>query len=324
MRCLMLTAALLLVAVCAQAGELQPGRLFARVPPPPPTLAAAVSRVAVSGGSEPKATAPAYERFFAQLHAATVAGGNAAGQQQMARMGLDIDFQRLQSDPAYAARMQQRMAGMSVAEKMAMAQRMMAAQSGAGRGMPQQLAHAKVITFLSKNKQANHRALMQIDTMFRRAVQAARARQEVVARRIKAALERCPSDQTGEELVASCADPLRKKALREHRRSAKQSLAEELAVFARAQKLARARVEATLPMLAQARQAGDATDVAIINGEIGRFTRTLADYGRAVTLGAAFWGNPHLESRFVFATQLQFAVWTKKDLQVDWSGMDYP
>lgn len=306
----------------ANARGTDPGHLFEHVPAPPKTLAAAVSRVTISGSHDLTARTPAYDTILREVLAQEKTLGTAGGQQQVDQMGLGINLQRMQNDPAYAAKMREKMAAMSTSQKMEMARRMMAAQSGESGTMSAQMTHARVITYVGKNKPLNDRALTAMDALFRKAMSAAKARHNAVTRKIETALDKCPMDRTGQERVWSCAGPLRDKAVREHRAVARVSLAEENRAYHKAWETAKSRVDSLLPVLAMAKQGGDAEDVAVISAEISQFTRTLASFGRSVTLQAAFWGEPGLSADFINATSLLFSIRTHNRRLVSWPSTE--
>lgn len=327
MRKWLLAAAMTIAAASfASARMTDPGHLFEHVPAPPKTLAAAVSRVTIAGSPRLTAQTPTYDAVLREVLAQEKTLGTAGGQQQVDQMGLGINLQRMQNDPAYAAKMQEKMAAMSTSQKMAMAQRMtrrwMASQNGEGRTMSAQMAHGQVVTYIGKNEPKDERALVVIDALFRKTIKAVEARHGAVDKKIETALDKCPMDRTGQERVWSCAGPLKDRAVRENRVAERVSLAEENRAYHKARETAKSRVDNLLPVLAMAKQGGDAEDVAIISGEIGKFTRVLASFGRSVTLRAAFWGEPGLSAEFVNATSLQFSVRTLDKRPVDWPSTE--
>jgi hypothetical protein len=317
-------AAVMIVAASsfANARETDQGHLFAQVPTPPKTCAAAVSQVTIAGASHLSAATPAYDAVIRAVQEQAKTSDTAGGQQQADRMGLGIDVQRMQNDPAYAAKMQEKMANMSVGQKLATAQKWMAAENGQGRSMSAQMAHGRVMTYIGQKEPVNNRALAGISELFRKTIKASQSRHDAVDRKIEAALEKCPTDNTGLEKVWSCARPLEDRAVREHRAAEKASLAEEDAAYRKAWKTAKARIDDMLPVLAMAKQGGDAEDVATISSDIGRFTWTLAVFGRSVTLRAAFWGEPGLSVALINETEPRFSVKMGHNREVDWPGTD--
>jgi hypothetical protein len=304
------------------AGDRDPGRLFASLPTPPATISAAVSQIRITNARRPAATAPAYDAVIREVGEAEKAVGTASAQQQINQTGLDIDFQRMQTDPAYAAKVQERMAGMSDAEKMAAVQHWQAAQSFRGRPASDLTAHARVVQSYSEQKAKNDNALREIVGIYRTAMREDAARHEAVDQEIEAALEKCPTDNTGMEKAWPCAGPLKHEALRRHREAERRSLGEENAAYAKARAMARTRVDELLPLMTAAKQGGQASDTAMVSGQIGEFTRTLASFGRAIALKAAFWGEPRLSSQFINSTQLRFFVQTRSGREVEWPAID--
>lgn len=318
----LVVAMIIIAASLANARGTDPGRLFAEVPAPPKTLAAAVSQVTITGSSNPRAAAPVYDAVLREVLQQEKTLGTAGEQQQMDRMGLGIDFQRMQNDPAYAAKMQKKMASMSVSQRMAMAQRMMAAENGEGKTASALMAHGRVVQFLGEKEPVNERALAGMNELFRKTIKAADARHDAVNRKIEASLSKCPTDNTGMEKVWSCADPIERRDMREHRAAEMTSLAEENAAYSKAWKTAKARIDDMMPVLAMAKQGGDAGDLAVINGEIGKFIQTLASFGRSVTLRAAFWGEPGLRAELVNETELRFDVQMGNGRVVAWPNTE--
>lgn len=318
-----LAAAMLVAAATAHAGEANPLQLFRKVPVPPKSITAAVSSVRITADSQPTAHTPAYDALLDELKAQVEVGGTAAGQQQVNQAGLGVDVERMRTDPAYAQQMQAKMAGMSMSDKMAMAQRWMAAQNGSGQSMAQMQAHGRVLEYMGQAEQANVRTLGEINQMFRQVLDEETARHDAVDREINAAVEKCPDDQTGLAKVWSCANPLEKRALREHRAAELKSLAEEGAVYRKAWRLAKARVDAISPMLTVARRGGSLSDVATISNEISKYTELLAEYGRAVTERAAFWGEPGLTADFINVVTLRCSVKAGADQEVTWLHNKY-
>ena len=323
MRKWFLAAAMIITAASfASARGTNPGHLFAQVPAPPKTLAAAVSRVTISGSSHPAAAAPAYDAVIRETEEHEKTLGRAGGQQQIDKAGLGIDLQRMQNDPSYAAKMQEKMASMSMGQKMAMAQRWMAAQNGQGKTMSARMAHGRVLTYIGEKGPMNEKALADINVLFRKTMKASDARHNAIDRKIEGALEKCPTDRTGLEKTWSCAHPLEDRAVREHRAAERASLSEAGTAYDQAWKTAKARIDDMLPVLAMAKRGGDAEDVAMISAEIGKFTLTLASFGRSVTLRAAFWGEPGLTVALMNETEPRFSVKRGHSREVDWPHTD--
>jgi hypothetical protein len=316
------TALLIAVAAFTHAGEIDPGRLFASVPTPPQTIVAAVSQVRITRTDRVTAEAPAYDALTRKVEETEHVTGNKSAQQQINQTGLNIDFQRMQTDPAYAAKVQAQMEGMSDARKMEAVRRWQEYQNYGNRPTAGLMAHAKVTQSFAEQKTKNDDALRDIMGMYRTAMQAEAERHDAVDKAIEAALEKCPTDSTGMEKVWSCAGPLKNEALRKHREAETSSLADEKAAYAKARTTAQARVDGLLPLMNDAKKGGQASDVAMVSGQIGEFTRVLAKFGRTIALRAAFWGEPGLTSEFIDATHLRFTVQTHDKQVVEWPGTD--
>ncbi|MGH8426806.1 MAG: hypothetical protein ACRES7_02350 [Gammaproteobacteria bacterium] len=107
--------------------------LFDQVPAPPASLAQAGASVVAARNKSNNAylalTYPTLLRSHTDLQAGLNAMNQAAAKPAAATLGIDAG--RMQSDPAYAQQMQQRMATMTQAEKVQMAMQMAAAQQQA-------------------------------------------------------------------------------------------------------------------------------------------------------------------------------------------------
>lgn len=280
------TGILLAMVTSAPAAAGDAVQLFRQLPAPPASLAAAVAKVSVESSPRAMLRAPANDAISKTLETRIKAGGTAAAQQQVDQMGLGIDMQRMQSDPAYAEQMRQKMSAMSPAEAMALSQRWMNAQKTAAM----KPAHPQVQSYLGENLPKDEKVRAEIRRIMERALNDANTRQEAVDAEINSAFVKCPADATGGPELA-CAGPLAPKALHEHRAVVTRALAQENAAYRKAWALGKARVDAAAPMLAVARRGGDASDLNELSGDIDQFTGMLNNYGRAIVLRAAFWAK---------------------------------
>ncbi len=293
-----LTALVLLssAALSARAAA-DPAALFRKIPAPPKTLASAGARVRLKAAPEPRFVAPAYDAAMKAVTEQAKAKGLASGQAQADEMGAGIDVARMQSDPAYAQRVQAKMASMTMAQKMAMAQRFQEAQSGAGRPLQARIAEGELRQSIAELSRGNRETLARIGTMIRKAEADEDAAHRAVDARIDAALVKCPDDPNAtviEMRLPACADPLIRRARAEHTAAAAKALAAAGAVYRRAWALAKARVDAEAPLQAKAKSAGDANDAAQVAGAVDEFSHVLIAFARRATLRAAFWGQPGL------------------------------
>jgi hypothetical protein len=285
------TAVVLLAAAAASASAAaDPASLFRRVPAPPRTPAAAVRAVKVKGGDEPRLVAGSYDAALAAVDAQVKSAGLAQGQAEADQMGAGIDVARMQSDPAYAQKVQARMASMSLAEKMAMARRMQAAQMGAGRPLQARAAHGRLVSDLAGFERADQPVRAEVGGLLRKAGDAEDAAHEAVDRRADAALAKCPSDKFG--FVLSCTEPLTRRFLAEHRAAEGKALAAENAAYARALKMSGPQVAAAERLAARAKSAGDSQAEAQASAAIAAFSRALGEFSRRAALRAAFWDEP--------------------------------
>jgi hypothetical protein len=290
------TAALVAAAASAAAAKLDaPAALFGRLPDPPASLkaASALVRVVVRSGN-PGLVAPGYDAVSRAVEAQVRSAGEASARRQLDQSGAGIDFARMQSDPAYARRMQAELAGMSLAQKMAMARRLQAAQAGAGRPTARRMAHMRAVEAPAEGGPGDRRADAAIRDVMGAAFARAAALHGEIDKSLKEALLKCPQDKYGESRPA-CTAPLLRVALSRHRTAEARALKEEDAAFRRARAIAAARVAAAETSRADVEAGGSENDRAELDARVGRYAEMMSAYGRAIVLGAGFWTRARCE-----------------------------
>lgn len=262
-----------LAAVPAGAAE-DPYALLDAIPAPPADLASAGRTTQVgSDGSNVAVVAPAYDALTRRIVAApSQAAGSAGG----------VDFARASSDPAYAAQIQTRMANMSTADKMAMAQQMMAAQ----RQGTSAAESSAIGTFLAAQRSADTQATNKIRTLLDGALKATAAKHQSVDDTINALAKACPQGSTGWPLD-SCTNPLGSKSLAQHRAVEEAALPTEDQAFAQAREIARAELAKGRDLLTKT-QGSAATPVI---AWAMTYVQLLDDYARTITVHAGFWAR---------------------------------
>jgi hypothetical protein len=263
-------AMLATVRVMAAAPTTDPITLLNSIPAAPATVSAAGSATQVSASGNPLLSAAAYDALNASITAALQPSGSVGG----------IDLARASSDPAYAAQMQARMQSMSMADKMAMANQMMAAQHASAG------ATGQIATFVGGQRSADIAAQQKIRALLDGALGAAGAKHRAVDDALNAAAKACPTDKTGWPL-ASCTGPLGTKSIAQHRGVEDASLGSEGQALAQARAIALAQMNKGRDLLAHATgpSASSLAAWAMI------YVQMLDDYGRAIALRAGFWAH---------------------------------
>ncbi|HUI59206.1 MAG TPA: hypothetical protein VLX90_03230 [Steroidobacteraceae bacterium] len=273
-----------------------PYAVFDSIPTPPSNLAAAqqaTTTVTTDGG--PALVAPACEAFTAKLTAAMRPSGSVAG----------IDMARASSDPAYAAQVQARMQGMSMADKMAMAQQMASAHSPSG-------ASGNVAAFIAQQRSADSSAQQKIRELLDGALGAAGARHREVDAMLNGEAKSCPQDKTGWPLEA-CTRALGTKSIAQHRAIEAAALGSENQAFAQARAIALAQVNKGRDLFSGTRNSGDAA--APLAAWVLSYAQLLQGYGEAITLRAGFWS--HAEASH-YTGQVRPFIALSSDKAINW------
>lgn len=289
-RLILASAALAVALPCACLAD--SASQFDKLPALPATLAQAAGAVKITTGDNPALTAPSYDAAAAKLKKGLEDSSEASAQKQMDQGGMGVDVKRMQSDPAYAAAFQAKMRDMSPAERMAMSQRMGAAQraDAMNQVMAQRGAGGSPMAAMGASAPEERKVQAAVHAALDSALKASNARHAAVDREIDAAAKACPGDKTGWPLAA-CTAEAGKKGIAKHRAAETQALAEENAAYAKARALAKPRVDALAALLAKAKAAGGSGQASISAG-IDLYTQMLLDFARASALRAGFWGGP--------------------------------
>ncbi len=263
-----------LSAVPAAGAAEDPYALLDAIPAPPGDLATAGRATQVgSDGSNVALIAPAYDALKNRITAAALQSTGPAG---------GIDFARASSDPAYAAQIQARMSNMSTADKMALAQQMMAAQ----RQGTSAAESSAVATFLAGQRSADTEATNKIRTLLDGALQATAAKHKSVDDTIDAMAKACPQGSTGWPLD-SCTGPLGSKSIAQHRAVEEAALPSEDQAFSQARSIARAQIAKAHDLLTNT-PGSSATPVI---AWAMTYVQLLDDYARTITVRAGFWAR---------------------------------
>ncbi len=270
-----LSVALSALSVVPTAGAAEdPYALLDAIPAPPGDLAAAARTTQVgSDGSNIALVAPAYDALTKRIVAAPAQSAGSAG---------GIDFARASSDPAYAAQIQARMANMSTADKMAMAQQMMAAQ----RQGTSAAESSAIGTFLAAQRSADTEATTRIRTLLDGALKATAAKHKSVDDSFNAMAKACPQGSTGWPLD-SCTTPLGTRSLAQHRAVEESALPSEDQAFAQARSIARAEIAKGHDLVTQA----SGSSAGPLMAWAMTYVQLLDDYARTITLRAGFWAH---------------------------------
>jgi len=260
------------VQVAVAAAGVDPLQVLNSIPAPPANVAAAASatQVAASGAL---LAAPAYDAVQSHITEALKPTGSVGG----------MDLARASSDPAYAAQVQARMQSMSTAEKMAMANEMMASQRAAA-GAPG--GTAAVAAFMGTQRGADMAAQQRIRALLDGALASSGAKHRAIDDALNAAAKSCPQDKTGWPLE-SCTAALGVKAIAQHRAVEDAALGSEGQAFIQARAIALAELNKGRDVLAHA-TGPSATSLA---AWAMTYVQLLNDYGKAITLRAGFWAH---------------------------------
>jgi len=272
MRIHLTTAAMMLttVRVVAAATATDPFTLLNSIPATPATVAAAGTATQVSTSGSPLLSAAAYDALSANITAGLQPSGSVGG----------IDLARARSDPAYAAQIQARMQSMSTADKMAMANQMMAAQQSSAA------ATGQIAGFIGGQRAEDMAAQQKIRALLDGALGAAGAKHRAIDEALNAAAKACPTDKTGWPL-ASCTGPLGTKSIAQHRGVEDAALASEGQALAQARTIALEQMNRGRDLLAHA----TGPSAASLAAWAMMYVQMLDDYGRAVVLRAGFWAH---------------------------------
>ncbi len=260
------------VAVATPAPD--PFELVNSIPAPPASATAAGTASQVrSDPHGPLLVATACEALKNRITDAMKAAGTAAG----------IDLGGARSDPAYAAQLQTRMQAMSMADKMAMANQIMAAQrAGAGAAA----STGVIAAFIGGQRTADGVAQQKIRSLLDGALGSAGARHRAVDDDLKAAVKTCPTDKTGWPLE-SCTGPLGTRSIAQHRAVEDAALGSEAQALTQARTLALAELNKGRTLLTQARGTASSS----LTAWALAYVQVLNDYDQAITLRAGFWAH---------------------------------
>jgi hypothetical protein len=179
--------------------------------------------------------------------------------------------------------MQARMQNMSMADKMAMANQVMAAQQASAGGPG---GGAAIAAFLGGQRSADMAAQQKIRTLLDGALASSGARHRAVDDSLNSAAKACPQDKTGFPL-ASCTGPLGEKSIAQHHAVEDASLGSEGQAFVQARAIALAEMNKGRDLLAHAR----GQSAASLAAWAMTYVQMLNDYGKAITLRAGFWAH---------------------------------
>jgi len=253
-----------------------PFEILNAIPALPANVAAAGAATQIAtGGDHGPFTAPAYDALALRITTAL----------QPKSLGTTggIDLNRAASDPAYAAQMQARMQSMTTAEKMAMANQMMAAQQ-AGAGDPR--SAGQIAAFLGAQRSADMVAQQKMRALLEGALGSTGAQHRAADARLNAAAKACPQGKTGWPLE-TCTDPLGSKSIAEHHAIEDAALASEAQALGQARAVALAELNKGRDLLTHA-TGPTATPLeawALV------YVQLLDDYAKAMTLRAGFWAH---------------------------------
>jgi hypothetical protein len=254
----------------ALAAPASPFEILNAVPAPPANVAAAGAATQVATGSDVTLAAPAYDASQARIKAAATPTGSVGG----------FDMARATSDPAYAQQMQARMQTMSMAEKMAMANQVMASQQASAA------SNGPVVAFVGGQRGADMAAQQRMRALLDGALASTGGKHRAIDTAIDAAAKACPQDKTGWPLQ-SCTGPLGTKSIAQHRALEDASLASEIQALAQARQIALVELNKGKDLLAHA----SGPSAASLNAWAMTYVLTLNDYAKAITLRAGFWAH---------------------------------
>ena len=305
-------AAIWLVAGCAGvatvhgAAPSDPYALIQGIPQPPATVELARGVTRLSSSVAPAVlAAPAYAQVKAEINARARELAVPRG------VGGGIDLARASADPAYAQEIQQKVAAMSTAEKMAFMKQMSAAAAPTA-------SNPAISAFLGGQRSADQSTQRKMIDLFQAAMKVASEQHKAADAQLNAEAKKCPADRTGFP-VEGCTRALTERLILDHRAIENRALPIENKAFADALALANLEVRKGKSLFAQAQTGGDAA-VAPLSAWVLTYAQILADYGEAITLRAGFWAHANTPK---YTGSLSVYV-DSPDLGVTWPLHDPP
>lgn len=265
------------VATVHAAAPSDPYTLMQAMPQPPATVDAARGVTRLSSSVAPAVlTAPAYADLKDQISAKARELAVPKG------VGGGIDLARASSDPAYAQEIQQKLAAMSQAEKMAFMKQMSAAAAPAA-------SNPAISAFLGSQRAADQSTQRRMMDLLQAPMKVASEQHKASDTALNAEAKKCPGDRTGFPLEG-CTRALTQRSILEHRGIEDRALPLEDKAFADALALANQEIKKGKNLFVQAQSSGDGA-VAPLGAWVLTYAQILADYGEAMTLRAGFWAH---------------------------------
>ena len=247
------------------------------MPQPPVTVDAARGATRLSSAVAPAVlTAPAYADLKAAINAKARELSVPRG------VGGGIDMARASSDPAYAQEIQEKLAAMTMAEKMAFVKQMSAAAAPSA-------SNPAVSAFLGGQRMADQSTQRRMIDLLQGPMKVASEQHKAADAQLNAEAKQCPTDKTGWPMQ-ECTRRLTERSITEHRAIENRALPIEDKAFADALALTNFEVNKGKSLFVQAQGRGDPT-VAPLGAWVLTYAQILADFGEAITLRAGFWAH---------------------------------
>lgn len=283
-----------------------PYALMQAMPQPPPNVDMARGATRLSSTVAPAVlTAPA----FAQLKASITALARDLAVPK--GVGGGVDFARASTDPAYAQQLQQKLASMSTAERMAFAKQMSAAAAPSA-------SNPAISAFLGGQRLADQATQRKIIDLLQGVLNTTSEQHKATDTKLNAEAKECPTDKTGWP-INECTRKLTERSIAEHRGIEDRALPIEGKAFADALALANAEIKKGKSLYVQAQGTADAA-AAPLGAWVLTYVQILADYGEAITLRAGFWAHANTPK---YTGSLSVYV-DNPDLNVTWPLRDPP